>query len=212
MTVEEARAAYFAVNGFSLASYDARWVRVRIAGLPIAFPNVRSRRRAIRFHDLHHVATGYATTLRGESEMGAWEIASSFGDRGSRYWAAWLLNFGAFTFGLVLAPRRVYRAFLRGRGCSSVYRIGWTEELLGLELDELRHRLGLDLLPRRATWTDRLAFACVAIVATPGAIVIALAAALGRSGTATAAAVRLIMGRPRAARRGCAAADPMPAT
>ena len=170
MTVAEARARYFAENGFSLASYEDRWVRLRIAGLPVAFPNVRSRRRAIPFHDLHHLASGYQTTLRGEAEIGAWEIGACFGDRSvAHYWAAWVLNFSAFAWGLVLAPRRVYRAFVRGRACTSLYQLGWSDDLLGLEVDELRRRLGLDRPRRHATWSDRAAFAaCVGIVALPG--------------------------------------------
>jgi ubiquinone biosynthesis protein Coq4 len=142
MTVEEAREQYFAANGFSTAAYSDRWVHVRIGPLPFAFPNFRSRRRAIPFHDLHHVATGYATTWRGEAEIGAWEIAATFGDRGARFWAAWLLNSIMFTIGLVIAPRRVIRAFRRGRKCTSVYRIG-VDEALALDVDELRRRLGL---------------------------------------------------------------------
>jgi len=143
MTVVEAREAYFARNGFSAAAYEDRWVRVRIGPIPFAFPNVASRRRAIRFHDLHHVATGYATTWRGEAEIGAWEIAATFGDRGLRYWAAWLLNLTMFTIGLVIAPRRVVRAFRRGRRCRSVYRIGYAVAL-AMDVDVLRRELGLE--------------------------------------------------------------------
>jgi hypothetical protein len=184
MTVAEARARYFAENGFSLASYEHRWVRLRIAGIPIAFPNVRSRRRAIPFHDLHHVATGYRTTLRGEAEIGAWEIGACFGDRSvAHYWAAWILNLSAFSWGLMLAPRRVYRAFVRGRSCTSLYQAGWSDDLLRLEVEELRRRLGLDRAPRRAAWSDRAAFAaCVALVVMPGvAALVALALYKGRS-------------------------------
>ena len=142
MTVVEARAAYFARNGFSQKAYADRWVRVRIGPIPFAFPNVASRRRAIPFHDLHHVATGYATTWRGEAEIGAWEIAATFGDRGRRYWAAWLLNTFMTLLGLVIAPRRVVRAFRRGKRCTSVYRLGY-EKALAMDLDELRRALGL---------------------------------------------------------------------
>lgn len=61
-------------------------------------------------HDLHHVATGYGTTLVGEAEIGAWELASGC----RHYYVAWILNLGAVVTGLFLAPRRVVRAFQRG--------------------------------------------------------------------------------------------------
>jgi len=143
VTLAEARETYFARNGFTVASYEDRWVRVRIARVPIVFPNVRSRRRAIRFHDLHHVLTGYDTTLVGEAQIGAWEIAATFPDRGFAYWAAWLLNSMMFTLGLLIAPRRVLRAFARGRRCTSVYRLGWSDALLERDVEDVRRELGL---------------------------------------------------------------------
>ena len=172
-TVGEARAEYFARNGFSTAAYEDRWVRVRLFGIPIVFPNVASRRRAIRFHDIHHLVTGYATDPRGEAEIGAWEIAATFPDRGLQFAAAWVLNTFMFTLGLATAPRRVYRAFVRGRHCTSLYRIGWSDGLLDRDLDALRRELGLDE-PRATTWGDRLAFAAlVGLVALPPAALVA---------------------------------------
>jgi hypothetical protein len=141
--VSEARDEYLARNGFSIAAYEDRWVRVKLGPIPIVFPNVASRRRAIRFHDLHHVLTGYPTTVRGEAQIGAWEIAATFGDRGPRYWAAWLLNSMMTLLGLVIAPRLVVRAFRRGLRCTSLYRLGWSEELLGRDVEQLQSELGL---------------------------------------------------------------------
>jgi hypothetical protein len=164
---DDARARYFADNGFSDATYTARWVRFSIGPLPIAFPNTRSRKRAIPLHDLHHVATGYATTLVGEGEIGAWEIAGGCG----RYTAAWVLNAIAFTWGLALGPRRVFRAFVRGRHSRTLYRTGWRDDLLARSVGELRRELLLDRAPPRATWRDRAAFAgWVALVAMPPAL------------------------------------------
>jgi len=175
-TVGNARAEYFARNGFSTAAYEDTWAHVRLFGIPIAFPNVRSRRRAIRFHDIHHLVTGYGTDPRGEAEIGAWEIAATFPDRGLQFAAAWLLNTVMFALGLVLAPRRVYRAFVRGRHCTSLYRIGWSDALLDRDVDELRRELGLGE-PSPTTWGDRLVFAMiVAGIAVPPAAVVGLVA------------------------------------
>jgi hypothetical protein len=175
MRVGEARAQYFAANGFSDAGYSDDWVTIKLGPVPFVFPNTPTRKRAIPLHDLHHVATGYATTFRGEAEIGAWEIASGCSD----HWAAWVLNASAFAVGLVLAPRRVYRAFVRGRHSRSLYRTGWDDSLLEISVDDLRARLELDRADRTATWSDRLAFAAwVTVVTAPalgfGALALAL--------------------------------------
>lgn len=174
MRVGDARAQYFAMNGFSDAGYSDDWVTIKLGPLPFVFPNTATRRRAIPLHDLHHVATGYATTFRGEAEIGAWEIAAGCSD----HRAAWVLNASAFGYGLVLAPRRVYRAFVRGRHSRSLYRTGWDDNLLEITVDDLRDRLALAHSTGPATWRDRLAFAgWVTLVTAPllgfGALAIA---------------------------------------
>ncbi|MDB4953909.1 MAG: hypothetical protein JWO36_1478 [Myxococcales bacterium] len=170
--VRAAREQYFAANGFSDATYRDAWVHVKIGRIPLMFPNTRSRQRAIPLHDLHHVATGYATTLVGEGEIGAFEVAGGCG----RYWAAWFLNASAMTWGLALSPRRIYRAFIRGRHSRTLYQTGWSDELLELTVGELRRRVEIDREPK-ATWGDRAAFAgWVGILVTPGVVVGALIA------------------------------------
>jgi hypothetical protein len=142
-TVREARARYFAENGLSEAGYRARWVVLKVGPVPLYMPNSQARRRAVPLHDLHHVATGYATSWTGEAEIAAWELAAGCG----RYWAAWALNLGAFGVGLFIAPRRTMRAFRRGRrGRRTLYRdpIGFEESLLDLTVDDLRRRLALE--------------------------------------------------------------------
>jgi hypothetical protein len=162
--VIEARARYFADNGFSDATYTARWVKLSIGPVPVAFPNTRSRQRAIPLHDLHHVATGYPTTLVGEAEIGAWELAGGCGN----YAAAWVLNAIAFSWGLALSPRRVFRAFVRGRHSRTLYRTGWRDDRLVRSVGELRRELRLDAAAATPSPLDRLAFAgWVALVAVP---------------------------------------------
>src|SRR5688500_10311930 len=111
ITVREARERYFTENGLSEAGYTSRWVALPVGSLQVYFPNTGPRKRAVVLHDLHHVATGYSTTWRGEAEIAAWELAAGCG----RYWAAWGLNLGAAALGLVIAPRRTLRAWRRGR-------------------------------------------------------------------------------------------------
>jgi hypothetical protein len=164
-TVRAARARHYAASGFSEAAYADRWVVVRVGRVPFAFPNFAARRRAIPLHDLHHVATGYATTPTGEAEISAWELGAG----AARHAAAWLFALAGVAGGLVLAPRRTFRAFVRGRHGTNLYHQGWSDDLLDLAVDELRARLALDREPPRATWRDALAF-----VALPAVTLIAV--------------------------------------
>ena len=116
-TLGGARQQYFARSGFDERGYADKWVQLKAGPISFYFPNTQARVRAVKLHDLHHVLTEYDTNWRGEAEIGAWEIASGCG----RYLAAWALNLGAFGLGLALAPRRVYRAFLRGRQTGNLY-------------------------------------------------------------------------------------------
>ena len=139
VTVGEARERYFRENGLSEAGYAARWVRLQAVPLPMYFPNTRSRVRAVRLHDLHHIATGYGTSWIGEAEIGAWELAAGCG----RHYAAWLLNLSVLPLGLVLSPRRIWQAWRRGRRARTLYSSEFHPALLELTLDELQARLEL---------------------------------------------------------------------
>jgi hypothetical protein len=161
LTIREARARYFALNGFGEGGYDARWVRLQAGPIAIYFPNTAARVRAVRLHDVHHVATEYDTTWTGEAEIGAWEIASGCAD----HYAAWVLNLLALAIGLVLAPRRVFDAFVRGRCSANLYRAVVDEPLLAASVAVTRQRLRLDATVGPARSVDRVLFAAWSILA-----------------------------------------------
>jgi hypothetical protein len=159
-SVREARARYFAESGFGAdGGYAKRWVTVRLGPLPLAFPNTAARVRAVRYHDLHHVVTGYRTDVVGEAEIGAWEVGGGCAGFG----AAWILNLYAMVLGFGAgAPGAVWRAFVRGRRTRNLYRTPWSETLLDAPVAELRAQLGLDAVPASpgpATGAERAAFA-----------------------------------------------------
>ncbi|HEY8431902.1 MAG TPA: hypothetical protein VIL20_26175 [Sandaracinaceae bacterium] len=167
-TVREALRRYHAENGFAGDAMTAETIQVRLFGRVAELPNPRFQRALLARHDLHHVITGYGTDLRGEAELGAWELAagprhwlspppwaepprSSFGalrELASRArWMAlgafvWANNGAALMLG-VLAPVRTLKAFVRGLGCRSLYRdeAGY-EALLEMRVEELRARVG----------------------------------------------------------------------
>jgi hypothetical protein len=159
VTLLDARTRYFERNGFGPdGGYSAKWVHVKLGVLPFAFPNVPSRVRAVRYHDLHHVLTGYMTDTRGEAEIAAWELATHC--RG--FYAAWVLNFGSLAYGSLLCPLRVHAAFVRGRHTANLYDRDFDDALLGRTVAQQRAELGLDRdtleHPLPATVGDHLAF------------------------------------------------------
>jgi hypothetical protein len=163
LTLREGRQRYFDTNGIE-PGYDARWVTLRAGGVPVlVFPNTAARVRAVRLHDLHHVVTGYDTSWTGEAEIAAWEIASGC----AGFAAAWVLNLGAMAVGLCIAPRAVFRAFVRGRHTQNLYHAAgaWNEALLDGRVGELRAALRLDRGAPRARASDVAAFSGWAIAA-----------------------------------------------
>ncbi len=155
LSMAEARQRYFASNGFD-GSYSDRWVKLNAGPIAVYFPNGPGRVRAVKVHDLHHVVTGYQTTWTGEAEIGAWEIASGCG----RFFWAWALNVSAFAVGVVIAPRAVFRAFVRGRHTRNLYHISSQarDALLARAVGDVRRDLGLDQTPPVAQAADIAAF------------------------------------------------------
>jgi len=146
---------------------DAKFARVQIGWFAFYIPNTESRRRALFFHDVHHLATGYQTDLKSEAEIGAWEIASSCRD----FWAAWILNYSGFALGLLLSPLRTFRAFVRGRKCLNLYHgIMGREEINNSSIPEIQELLQLNQDRSPPTVLDFLLFAlwCMPAVLLPG--------------------------------------------
>src|SRR5437867_13183202 len=99
-TLREARAQYFRENGIEEdGGYGRKWVRIKLGPVPVVFPNTTGRRAVLLQHDLHHVATGYDTTLVAEAEFGAWDLASGCG----HYSPPWILHLGPLVTGPFLS-------------------------------------------------------------------------------------------------------------
>jgi hypothetical protein len=179
MSLLEARTLFFRrANLGADGGYSSRWVRVEAKPFSFYFPNSRARMAAVGFHDLHHIATEYDTNWPGEIEISGWEIASGC----ERFYVAWILDLGAWAIGLLLAPKRLFRAFLRGRNATTnLYKTGFPHsQLAETTVGELRARLGIRKPPPPAKRCDVTAFAfwsaaAIAMWAAPPA----LAAAIG---------------------------------
>ena len=184
LTLREARGQYFATNGLGAGGYEDKWVKFVVGPIRFAIPNTAGRVYAVRYHDLHHVVTGYSTDWTGEAEIGAWEVASGCRD----LFAAWVLNLYAMQIGLWVAPRAVWRAFARGRHSRNLYGEEWGETLLDESVGEMRRRLALEREAPRATLADAVGF--VSWSAAAVALALLSSAPLALLVWAIAAAVR----------------------
>lgn len=162
MTVHDARSRYYEINGFGADGGDSlKWVPLKIFGLTVYIPNTEGRRRAVRVHDLHHVVTGYQTNWRGEAEIAAWELASGCW----RWPTAFVLNLGGLALGAMIAPRRVARAWARGRKTRNLYseRGDAIDRVLSRPVGEVRATLGLDQPAPPVRVRDALAVATLGL-------------------------------------------------
>ncbi len=108
-------------------------------------PNYDARRKAVLWHDIHHLATGYsAATFIGECEISAWEIASGCG----KYWAAFIIDTSGVVLGCLINPRKIIQAYTRGRRSLNLYHGTFPEEkVMKMSVTDIRHLLGLDQAP-----------------------------------------------------------------
>lgn len=150
MRVRDARDAYLAENGFTVESYDAPTTKGSFLGLRFSVPNPPSHRRAIRLHDLHHVATGFGTDHAGEAEISAWQARRGLIPAGMYVTIIVLTN---AALGVLFAPGRTWAA-LRGAGKGgSLYTLDREyETLIEMTVGELR---GILSLPAEGLATTR---------------------------------------------------------
>ncbi|HUS01767.1 MAG TPA: hypothetical protein VMY77_08570 [Chitinophagaceae bacterium] len=130
--------------------------------LILYIPNFTARRKAVLKHDIHHIVTGYPSTFKGESEIGAWEISSGC----RHYWAAWVLDASGFMSGILFNPRGVLKAFARGRRTRNLYfdKIA-DEKALDMKQREIQKVLLLDKYQQNTTpsFNDIIVFSFYAL-------------------------------------------------
>jgi hypothetical protein len=103
------------------------------------FPNWDDRRRAVEKHDIHHIVTGYPSTVKGEAEISIWEVSSGC----TNFWAAWFLDMQGMMLGLVY-PTAIFNAFVRGQRSGNLYHTTLTNaEAKKLTPAEVREKLNI---------------------------------------------------------------------
>ncbi|HZV68989.1 MAG TPA: hypothetical protein VFG10_05570 [Saprospiraceae bacterium] len=112
-------------------------------------PNYNARRKAVLWHDVHHLVTGYsAATFIGECEISAWEIASGCG----KYWAAFIIDTSGVMLGCFINPRKIIQAYARGRRTKNLYHDDFAKEkVLQTSVGELKNVLGLDKVKKETS-------------------------------------------------------------
>jgi hypothetical protein len=150
-TVREALAEFRRANGLRDDEAMRAWWTCRLGPLTLRLPNFHWRRAAILAHDLHHVVTGYPCGLRGEFQMAAWE----FGAGPMPHWGAALFCLPLVVIGMLWSPRRIARAFRRGRRSRSLHGERLSDRLLDMRLETfVATRLSRDT-PARAARRSR---------------------------------------------------------
>jgi hypothetical protein len=149
MRVRDALEAYLNENGFTKEAYESARTSGSFLGKKFAVPNPPTHRRAIRLHDLHHVATGFGTDHAGEGELSAWQARRGLRGVGAYVAAIVLMN---TSVGLLVAPRRTWNAFVAAGSGRSLFDRGIEyESLLDRSVGELRALLGV---PERGIASD----------------------------------------------------------
>jgi hypothetical protein len=119
MSLDNELAGFYAVNGFgSVPGARPLTVPVYTGCILVPLPNIETRRRYLKYHDLHHLLTGYSVGRIGEGEVSAWELGT-----GSMFASPVLgtMNLIALSTGLFLEPKRMWRAFRRGCASRNLY-------------------------------------------------------------------------------------------
>lgn len=108
VTMLEARTEFFRRSGFPLdGGYDAKWVKLPVGPLTVAFPNVEARKHSRNLYDREFddrlLTTNFETLrdelgLTGEHDASAAEVAKFIG------WSAFSLTASAGAIAVLAAP------------------------------------------------------------------------------------------------------------
>ena len=119
MSLNDELTAFYAANHFgNVVGARPLTVPVYTGCMLVPLPNIETRRRYLKYHDLHHLLTGYSVGRIGEGEVSAWELGT-----GSAFASPLLgtMNLIALSTGLFLEPGRMWRAFKRGCASRNLY-------------------------------------------------------------------------------------------
>lgn len=168
-TLREARDLFYAAHEFPQDGgvTRAKWSPIGCRDLKVYLPNFKWRRKAIPFHDLHHIVADYEFCPTGEFQVAAWEFAAGkYPNIFTTLFCIPLVSMGALSI-----PKKQFRAFVRGRRSRTLYGNYDYETLLNKTLGEIRR----EILPEKKNKVGfddyfeyaKLVFLSAMVIATP---------------------------------------------
>lgn len=120
LSIEQALVTFNHQHNFGdvIGQHEQCFVGVYTGCLIVPMPNIETRHKYLKFHDLHHVLTGYSVGRIGEGKVSAWELGTG------SMWRSPLLgimNLIALSTGFVLNRDAMWQAFKRGCQSSNLY-------------------------------------------------------------------------------------------
>jgi hypothetical protein len=165
MTIQEGLLEFYKINHFDDDGGEKNnwaWIKFRFLSLPI--PNPESRKKVLFLHDIHHLITENDTTWKGESSVGAWEVAT--GGWGYNFYIWWII-LGSFLIGVFGYPTNTFKWFVRGCRSKSVVGLNMSKsELLVASIKDIKNKAGLvQISDKPATFKEFLIYLAWIIVA-----------------------------------------------
>jgi hypothetical protein len=97
-------------NGLNPHEADSPIWLATLGSFIMPLPNFKWRREAIDQHDMHHMMTGYSTSVSGELCLASWELGAKC------YTSIWARSLWVFlmVLGLLTQPRQTLKAYKVG--------------------------------------------------------------------------------------------------
>jgi hypothetical protein len=121
---------------FATAARAGNWWSFEAWGVTLYSYNFAWRRKALAFHDLHHVVTGYPCNMEGEMQVATWEFAA--GPCPSPF--AQLFCLPLVAMGAATMPRKTFAAYRNGRRSNSLFGRELGSGVSAMPVPELRQK------------------------------------------------------------------------
>ena len=159
MSLDTALRDFYTEHGFGAAlGARPKTVPVYTGCLLVPLPNIETRNRYLKYHDLHHLITGFSVGRIGEGQISAWELGTG-SMRASPILG--MMNLIALSTGWVLDKRSMWDAYCLGCRSKNLYSKDSRDKVdagTWTCLDDLRTEV-LRIRPERSiAYADRLAY------------------------------------------------------
>jgi hypothetical protein len=119
---------------FVSAQAAGNWWSFKVCGIDVYCYNFSWRRKALAFHDLHHVVTDYPCTMRGEMQVATWEYAAG----SYSHFFAKLFCLPLVLIGTIFIPKKTFAAYRAGKESRSLYSLKLDSSVTILPVSDLK--------------------------------------------------------------------------